>query len=144
MPAPSSVNAISIVSSRPMWSETQPKNGRVSPFSTRSIVNAKVSAGSVRPRMLTGMSPILKSFAIGASCATAISPPAATRTNITYMTQNTGSRTISSGWYCRVVCGIRGLGFFAACFAMPGLTTRRGSTSASATSITTIPWPKPK
>ncbi len=79
---PSSVKAMSIVISRPMWSETQPKNGRVNPFSTRSIVNANVSAGSVNPMMLTGTSAILKSLAIGASCATAIKPPAATSTNI--------------------------------------------------------------
>ena len=37
MPMPSSMKAISIVSSRPIWSDTQPKNGRVRPFSTRSM-----------------------------------------------------------------------------------------------------------
>ena len=81
---------MSMVSSRPMLSETQPKNGRVRPFSTRSIESANVSAGSVSPMMLTGISAILKSLAIGASCAVAIRPPAPTSTNITYITQNTG------------------------------------------------------
>ena len=47
--------------------------------------------------MFTGTSAILKSFAIGASCATAMRPPAATITNMRYMTQNTGSRMISIG-----------------------------------------------
>ena len=47
-----------MVFSRPMWSDTQPKNGRVTPFSTRSIVAAKVSAGSVMPMRLTGTSAI--------------------------------------------------------------------------------------
>ncbi len=40
---------MNIVFSRPIWSDTQPKNGRHMPLSTRSIVNAKVSAGSVSP-----------------------------------------------------------------------------------------------
>jgi hypothetical protein len=67
------------------------------PFMTRSIVSANVSAGSVSPAMLTGTSAILKSLAMGASWATAIRPPAATSTNIAYMTQNTGSRMICIG-----------------------------------------------
>ena len=67
------------------------------PFSTRSIVSANVSAGSVMPIRLTGTLSIWKSRAIGASCAVAINPPAPTSTNITYITQKTGLRTISHG-----------------------------------------------
>jgi len=67
------------------------------PLSTRSIVNAKVSAGSVRPRMETGTRATLKSVAIGPSWATAISPPAPTMTNIAYMTQNTGAQSAWDG-----------------------------------------------
>ncbi len=47
--------------------------------------------------MLTGVSPILKSWAMGPSCAVAIRPPAATIVNIAYMTQNTGLRRTSDG-----------------------------------------------
>src|SRR5437870_1787290 len=67
MPAASSANAMSMVFSRPMLSETQPKNGRVRPFRMRSIASANVRAGSVMPTKLTGISAILKSFAIGAN-----------------------------------------------------------------------------
>ena len=56
------------------------------------------------PTKLTGISAILKSFAIGASCAVAINPPAPTRTNITYITQNTGVLSTSIGRNCRRVC----------------------------------------
>ena len=59
MPTPSMKKAMNIVFSRPIWSETQPKNGRHTPLSTRSIVRAKVSAGSVSPRIETGMPAIL-------------------------------------------------------------------------------------
>ncbi len=63
------------VFSRPIWSEIQPQNGRVTPFITRSSVIAKVRAGSVRPSKFTGTSATLKSRAIGAICAVAIRPP---------------------------------------------------------------------
>src|SRR5262249_100500 len=61
MPAASSAKAMNIVFSRPIWSDTQPKNGRVSPFKTRSIDSAKVSAGTVNPRRDTGTLAISKS-----------------------------------------------------------------------------------
>ena len=86
---------MNMVFSRPMWSDTQPKNGRVSPLSTRSMVSAKVRAGRVIPIRLTGIVSILKSLAMGASCAVAIKPPAAMSTNITYMTQKVGVLIIS-------------------------------------------------
>ena len=38
MPKPSMKKAMNIVFSRPIWSDTQPKNGRQMPLSTRSIV----------------------------------------------------------------------------------------------------------
>src|SRR5262249_26363854 len=94
MPTASRPKAISIVFSRPILSDTQPKNGRVTPFKMRSIDNAKVRAGKVMPIRLTGTSSILKSLAIGASCAVAIKPPAPTSTNMTYMTQKIGDCTI--------------------------------------------------
>ena len=83
--------------SRPIRSESQPHTGRVMPFRMRSIESAKVNAGSVRPRIDTGTSATLKSFAIGASCAVAMRPPDAMSTNMRYMTQNTGVRAISTG-----------------------------------------------
>ena len=89
---------MSMVCSRPILSETQPKNGRVRPFSMRSMLRAKVSAGSVMPIRLTGISATLKSLAMGASCAVAIRPPAAIMMNMTYITQKTGVLSISSGF----------------------------------------------
>ncbi len=86
MPTASSPNAMNMVFSRPMWSDTQPKNGRVNPLRMRSIDSAKVSAGKVSQAKVTGTSAIWKSRAIGASCAVAIRPPAAIMTNIAYMT----------------------------------------------------------
>ncbi len=85
IPIASSAKAMSMVNSRPILSETQPKNGRVMPLRIRSMNRANVSAGSVIPR-LTGISAILKSLAIGASWAVAIKPPAPTSTNMTYIT----------------------------------------------------------
>jgi len=64
-----SMNAMNIVFSRPMWSETQPKNGRVSHFRIRSIVAAKVSAVIVRPARVTGTVPTFRSSEIGARLA---------------------------------------------------------------------------
>ena len=93
---------MNIVFSRPILSDTQPKNGRVMPLSTRSIVSAKVRAGRVRPSRVrpsrvTGMSPTPQSSAITASSAVAISPPAAIITNIAYITQKSGVRSTSLG-----------------------------------------------
>ena len=88
---------MNMVFSRPIWSDTQPKNGRVMPFSTRSIDSAKVSAGRVMPIRVTGTPATLKSLAIGASCAVAIRPPAPTSTNIRYITQKIGVFSISPG-----------------------------------------------
>ena len=51
--------AMNIVFSRPIWSDTQPKNGRHTPLSTLSMVKAKVSAGNVNPRIETGTPAIL-------------------------------------------------------------------------------------
>src|SRR5437773_353572 len=65
--APSSANATNIVFSRPSRSETQPKNGRLTPLRIRSRDSAKVSAGSVSPMRRTGESAMPKSFAIGVS-----------------------------------------------------------------------------
>src|SRR5258707_2902815 len=97
MPMPSSMKAMNIVFSRPIWSETQPKKGRVIPLSTRSIDSANCSAGSVNPRIDTGTVSILKSLAMGASCAVAISPPVPTMTNMAYMTQNGTVASTSAG-----------------------------------------------
>jgi hypothetical protein len=77
-------------------SETQPKKGRIKPLSTRSMESAKVSAGKVKPKKLADFSATPKSFAIGASCAVAIKPPAAVITNMTYMSQNSGVLAMSS------------------------------------------------
>jgi len=46
IPIASSAKAISMVNSRPMLSETQPKNGRVMPLRILSIASANVSAAA--------------------------------------------------------------------------------------------------
>ena len=76
-------NASAIVYSRPIWSDSQPKNGRPTPSNMRFRDNAKTSAGITRPKRSTGIFSILKSLAIGAMDAAMVSPPAAISTNIT-------------------------------------------------------------
>jgi len=66
----SSENANAIVGSRQIWSEIQPKNGRVSPFVTRDSVSD--SGNAAMPR--TGMSATPNSFANGPTLETTISP----------------------------------------------------------------------
>jgi hypothetical protein len=88
---------MNIVVSRPIRSDTQPKNGRVTPFSTRSIESANASAGRVSPNSVTGASATWKSCAIGPSCAVAIRPPAPIITNIAYRTQKSGVASILAG-----------------------------------------------
>src|SRR2546422_314819 len=79
---------------RSMWSETQPQNGRQSPFTSRSAERANWSAGRVIKRRLTGILSTLKSIAIGLSWATAIKPPVATSVIIKYISQNCGVAAI--------------------------------------------------
>ena len=89
---------MNIVFSRPMWSDTQPKNGRVTPLSTRSIASAKVSAGSVRPSRLDRDVGDLE--VLGDRAELRGRHQAARRHHrrtSAYMTQNTGVRTISPG-----------------------------------------------
>ena len=82
-----------IVISRPRWSETQPKKGRARPFITLSTTSATLRA--VAPnRMATLATP--KSLAISASCAVAIRPVAASSTNMKYISQKMGERSISA------------------------------------------------
>ncbi len=97
MPMPSNRKAMNIVFSRPMWSDTQPKNGRDTPLSTSPIDNAKPSAGMVSPSIDTGMLSIAKSLATGASWAVTIRPPVPTMTNIAYISQNGGDFSTSAG-----------------------------------------------
>src|ERR1700712_2579912 len=63
----------------------------------RSREIAKGGAAIWKPSMLTGTSATSKSWAIGPICAAAIRPPAATITNVAYITQKTGLRTASRG-----------------------------------------------
>jgi len=141
----SSPNAMSMVFSRPILSDTQPKNGRVRPLRIRSNDSAKVSAGSVKPSRVTGTLSIPKSLAIGASCATAINPPAATSTNITYMTQNTGRVRICIGVKSTRVCCIAGeVDGVDTFFRRALLRTCRGSVSNNEAIRTMMPWPRPK
>src|SRR5258708_27462551 len=67
-------NAMNIVCSRPILSDTQPKNGRPNPSKMRSSEIANVNAAIWKPRRLTGVLAILKSLAIGAICAAVIKP----------------------------------------------------------------------
>jgi hypothetical protein len=117
-----------------MWSDTQPKNGRQSPLSTRSSASANVSAGNVIPMRLTGTSATWKSFAIGASCAVAINPPAAISTNIRYITQNTGVRAISKGVaWARAAPGA----------IVAAMSDAGGTKSRNPSTMTITPWSSP-
>ena len=66
----SSEKASAIVASRPIWSETQPKNGRVSPLVTRDSVSESGSAAMPK----TSMSATPNSFANGPTLDTTINP----------------------------------------------------------------------
>ena len=61
---------------------------------TTGVMAVDVDSGKVTPSRLTGIFAKPYSLAIGPSCAVAITPPAATNTNIMYITQNKGERTI--------------------------------------------------
>jgi hypothetical protein len=88
---------MNIVCSRPIWSDTHPKNGRDNPLSTRPTDKAKLSAGMVSPRIDTGTLSIAKSAATGASCAVTIRPLVPTITNIAYISQNGSDFNTSAG-----------------------------------------------
>ena len=76
------VKATNIVISRPIWSETQPKNGRATPFRMLSTMPATTSVVPAMPKNTTSSLSRPKSRAMGPSCAVAIRPPAATMVNI--------------------------------------------------------------
>ena len=90
MPMPSMPNAMNMVFSRPIMSETQPKNGRVRPLRIRSMVAANVTAVMVMPISVTGMASTFQSTAIGFRLAVTIKPPAPTITNMKYISQKIG------------------------------------------------------
>ena len=85
--------ATNMVFSRPMWSETQPKNGRVNPLAIRCSVSANGSAAM--PAISTSAMP--KSFITGPNCDTTISPPVDIIVIIRNISQNTGVFSISPG-----------------------------------------------
>ncbi len=62
--------ASAIVDSRPIWSDTQPKNGRVSPFVTRDKVSDKGSAAMPNTKTCA----TLYSLAKGPTFETTMSP----------------------------------------------------------------------
>ena len=97
MPMPSMPKAMNIVFSRPIMSDTQPKNGRVMPLSTRSMVAANVTAVMVMPIRVTGTASTFQSTPIGLRLAVTIRPPAPTITNMKYISQKIGWRTTSVG-----------------------------------------------
>ena len=76
-----------------MWSETQPKNGRVSPLVMRSTVSASGSAA--KPSTITLATP--KSRANGANCEMIMRPPVDIMVIITNISQKTPVRSISPG-----------------------------------------------
>jgi len=105
-------NAMNIVCSRPIWSETQPKNGRPKPSKIRSSEIAKGQRGIWKPRMPT-VRWRFEILAIGAICAAVIRPPAATITNTRYITQKIGLRSTCGGVKSILVCGRLSCFFFA-------------------------------
>ena len=84
---------MAMVFSRPMRSETQPKNGRVRPLVMRSIVSAKGSAA--RPNTSTLVTP--KSRENEANCEIIISPPVDIMVIMRNISQKTCVFSISRG-----------------------------------------------
>ncbi len=95
MPMPSSVKAITIVFSRPIWSEIQPNSGREMPFMMRSSISARGRAAMVTKYRSTLKFFTPRSCAITPSWATAIMPPVTTQMNISSISQNSLVRSAS-------------------------------------------------
>src|SRR6185312_8365050 len=89
----SSENATNIVISRPIWSETQPKNGRVNPFVTRDSVND--SGNAAMPSTITCATP--NSRANGPTFDVTIRPDVDIMLIMRKSSQNTGFFSISCG-----------------------------------------------
>ena len=68
-----------MVFSRPIWSETQPKNGRAPPLARLSTMSAVASTVLPPSRSILSRP---KSLAMSESCAVAIRPLAETMTNM--------------------------------------------------------------
>ena len=86
-------NAIVIVYSRPILSDTQPNNGRVKPFVTRSMVNANGSAA-----IPNTMAPVMpKSLANAPICEITIKPDVDIMDIIKNINQKTGVLSIVFG-----------------------------------------------
>src|SRR2546428_12719567 len=83
-----------IVFSRPIWSDTQPKNGRVRPLANRSIDSARGRAG--KPKTKTSAMP--KSRGNAPICETTMRPPVDIMALMTNLSQKTGGlRSLAGG-----------------------------------------------
>ena len=81
-----------------MWSDNQPKNGRVNPLVMRSNVSAAGTAAMVIPKMTTDVVPsIPKALAKLVNCVMTISPPVDSIDTIPNSSQNTGDFSIYIG-----------------------------------------------
>jgi len=98
--------ARAIVFSRPIWSDSQPKNGRVKPLVMRSTV--KANGNAARPNTRTFATP--KSREKAANCEMIINPPVDIIVIIANSSQNTGARSICRGATSRdrVIAGAGG------------------------------------
>ena len=85
--------ATAIVFSRPIWSDNQPKNGRVRPLVMRSTVSA--SGNAATPNTMTFATP--KSREKAANCEMIINPPVDIIVIMPNSSQNTGWRSIWRG-----------------------------------------------
>src|ERR1700693_6348403 len=100
------MKASAMVFSRPMWSDTKPKNGRVRPLVMRSKVKAAGMAAMVAPRMVTvAVGPIPNALATLVNCVMTIRPPVDIIDIMTNISQNTGDRSISRGVGARAALG---------------------------------------
>ena len=82
-----------MVFSRPIWSDTQPKKGRVRPLVMRSKVSAQASAAEADTIVLVDAERRAKL----ANCVITIRPPVDIIDIITNISQNTGVFSISAG-----------------------------------------------
>ena len=124
-----------MVDSRPMRSDTQPKNGRVRPFVTRSKVSAKGSAAM--PKMTTSATP--NSRMTGANCDVTIRPPVDIIVIMTKSSQKSFVFSMSRGATSRTLDATLGAGATnsagGACMKRPASAPTRPSTMPKVRSV---------
>ena len=132
MATASRAKATAMVFSRPTWSETQPKKGRVRPLVIRSKVSAKGSAA--KPNTIASATP--NSLAKAANCATTIRPPVDIIAIMANISQKSGLRSISAGATSRAALAALSAGMAG---VSPAFGVRRPRAAATPMTAMTAP-----